>query len=73
VTAENLPAAVNFAKKVSGTDKIIAFDGAYGAITCSETLADRLIERAPIAHRRVEEELMPKWLRQRGLDPSEAL
>ncbi len=73
VTAANLPAAVGFAKKVAQTDKVIAFDGAYGAITCSESLADHLIKRAPIAHQRVEEELMPKWLRQRGFDPAEAL
>ena len=73
VTAESLPGAVAFAKRIAHTDKIIAFDGAYGAITCSESMADHLIKRAPIANRRVEEELMPKWLRQRGLDPSEAL
>ncbi|MCZ7643322.1 MAG: hypothetical protein M5U33_12425 [Pseudorhodoplanes sp.] len=73
VTAESLPAAVHFAKKVAQTDKVIVFDGAYGAITCSEALADHLIKRAPEVSRRVEEEMMPKWLRQRGLDPSEAL
>jgi hypothetical protein len=73
VTAESLPAAIKFAKRVAQTDKVIAFDGAYGAITCSEALADHLIKRAPIAHQRVEEELMPKWLRQRGFDPAEAL
>lgn len=73
VTAQNLPAAVRFARRVAQTDKIMAFDGAYGAITCSEQLADHLIRRAPLANRRVEEELMPKWLRQRGLDPAEAL
>lgn len=73
VTAETLPAALKFAKRIAQTEKVIVFDGAYGAITCSEALAGHLIERAPIANRRVEEELMPKWLRQRGFDPSEAL
>src|SRR3990172_8491567 len=73
VTAQNLPAALRFAKRIAQTDNIIAFDGAYGAITCSEALADHLIKPAPIANQRVEEELMPKWLRQRGFDPSEAL
>lgn len=73
VTAESLPAAVKFAKRVAKTENLIAFDGAYGAITCSEALADHLIKRAPEVSRRVEEEMMPKWLRQRGLDPSEAL
>ncbi|MGO9312453.1 MAG: hypothetical protein ACLQDI_06935 [Syntrophobacteraceae bacterium] len=73
VTAETLDAAVRFAKKVARTENIIAFDGAYGAITCSEPLAEYLIQRAPIANQRVEEVLMPKWLKQRGFDPSEAL
>jgi hypothetical protein len=73
VTAETLEAAVRFAKKIARTENIIAFDGAYGAITCSEPLAEYLIQRAPIANQRVEEVLMPKWLRQRGFDPSEAL
>lgn len=73
VTANDLPAAVDFAKRVAQTDKVIAFDGAYGAITCSESLAELLIKQAPVADKRVEEELMPKWMRQRGFDPSEAL
>ncbi len=73
VTEESLPSAVQHAKRVAQTDKVIAFDGAYGALTCSESLAEHLIARAPIADRRVEEELMPKWLRQRGFDPAEAL
>lgn len=73
VTAQTLPAALDFAKRVAQTDKVIAFDGAYGAITCSRSLAEHLIARAPVANKRVEEELMPKWLRQRGFDPSEAL
>jgi hypothetical protein len=58
---------------VANTENVIVFDGAYGAITCSEALADHLIKRAPAVSGRVEKELMPKWLRQRGLDPAEAL
>ncbi|MEC9345902.1 MAG: hypothetical protein VYB54_06730 [Pseudomonadota bacterium] len=73
VTARDLPAAVNFARRIGGSDNLIVFDGSYGYLTCNEQLAELLIQRAPIADRRVEEELMPKWLRQRGFDPSEAL
>ena len=73
VTAESLPAAVKFAKRIAQTENLIAFDGAYGAITCSEALADHLIKRAPAVSERVENEMMPKWLRQRGLDPRDAL
>jgi hypothetical protein len=39
-----------------------------GGLNCSETLADLLIERAPAVSERVEKELLPKWLRQRGVD-----
>jgi hypothetical protein len=70
-TAETLPAAMNFAKRVAQTDHIIAFDGCYGAITCSTQLAEHLIKRAPVVNQRVEEVLLPKWLKQRGIDPSE--
>ena len=73
VTAESLPSAIKFAKRLAQTDKVIAFDGAYRAITCSEPLAEHLIARAPVANQRVEGELMPKWLRQRGFDPAEAI
>lgn len=73
VTSQDLPSAVKFAKRLANTDNLVVFDGSYGMLTCSEQLAERLIERAPIADKRVEEELMPKWMRQRGFDPAEAL
>ncbi|MFB3925150.1 MAG: hypothetical protein ACE14T_03770 [Syntrophales bacterium] len=72
VTAEKLETAMAFAKRIANTDKVIVFDGAFGTITCSETLADFFVQRAPIVQKRVDEELMPKWLRQRGIDPTEA-
>lgn len=49
------------------TDKLIVFDGSYGHLTCNKALADLLLERAPAVDRQVEEELLPKWLAQRGL------
>jgi hypothetical protein len=49
------------------TDKLIVFDGAYGHITCNQPMADLLRERAPAVDRMVGEELLPKWLAQRGL------
>lgn len=73
VTANSLTSAVDFARRIANTDKIIAFDGAYGEITCSRSLAEVLIRQAPVADRRVEEELMPKWLQQRGFSPADAL
>ncbi len=50
-----------------GTDRVIVFDGSYGHITCNESMADVLRERAPAVDREVEQVLLPKWLAQRGL------
>ena len=71
VTSENLETAMEFARKISKTDNIIVFDGSFGAVTLSPSLAEHLIARAPEISKRVEEQLMPKWLRQRGIDPEE--
>jgi len=39
-------------------------------MTLSPSLAEFLMQKAPEVSRRVEQELMPKWLRQRGFDPA---
>ena len=41
-----------------------------GGLNCSKSLAELLIRQAPLVSRRVDEELMPKWFRQRGVDVS---
>lgn len=69
VTSENLETAMEFAYKIAMTDKVFVFDGAFGAMTVSPSLAETLMKRAPDVSKRVEEQLMPKWLRQRGIDP----
>ncbi|BAF58660.1 hypothetical protein PTH_0479 [Pelotomaculum thermopropionicum SI] len=68
--AEDLDGAVAFARKVTGVDKIIAFDGASGALNVSRPLGEYLLAKAPGVARRVNEELLPKWLKQRGIDPA---
>jgi hypothetical protein len=70
VTAENLEAAMKFARAIAGTDHVVVFDGAFGRMTVSPSLAELLVARAPEVARRVDAELMPKWLRQRGIDPA---
>jgi hypothetical protein len=72
VTSENLETAMEFARKIARTEKVIVFDGSFGTITLSPSLAEHLQKKAPEVSRRVDEELMPKWLRQRGFDPAEA-
>ncbi len=72
VIADSLETAMEFAGKVAGTDKVIAFDGSFGNITASPSMAEDLVRRAPAVSRRVDEELLPMWLKQRGIDPEEA-
>lgn len=60
-------AAMNFAYQATGTKKVIIFDGAMGGINVSEPLAELLLQKAPEVSARVDNELLPKWLRQRGV------
>ncbi len=69
VVVDDVLTAVDFAKKAARTGKILIFDGASGGINVSQSLAELLVERAPKVARKVERELMPKWLAQRGLAP----
>ncbi|NPV70597.1 MAG: hypothetical protein HPY55_08140 [Firmicutes bacterium] len=68
--ADGTDAAMRFARAVTGTDKIIIFDGAAGGINVSESLAGLLVARAPEIGRRVDQYLLPRWLEQRGMDIS---
>ncbi len=54
---------------IYGTDKVIIFDGNFGYINCSPSMARLLTEKAPEVSLKVDEELFPMWLRQRGIDP----
>jgi len=70
VIAGDLDSAMAYAYKVTKTDKLIIFDGAVGGMNCSPSLAELLKAKAPEVNRKVDQELLPKWLRQRGIDPS---
>jgi len=63
----DLDTAMDYAYKLAKTDKVIIFDGAAGGINCSESLGDLLMENAPEVSMEVDNKLMPKWLRQRGI------
>mgnify|MGYP001250307954 FL=1 len=65
--AESLTEAMQKAYELAGTDKVIVFDGTYGAINCSPSLANDLLEKAPGVAAEVENHYLPKWARQRGL------
>jgi len=70
VIAGNLSEALALAYKKSGTDKAIVFDGSYGYINLSPAMGEFLVDRASAVARKVDLELMPKWLKQRGIDPA---
>ena len=72
VTASSLDSAMHFAYETAKTDKVVIFDGAMGGINVSRSLAEMLLEKAPAVSARVDKELMPKWLRQRGIKPETA-
>lgn len=67
-TAESLEGALAMACERAGTDKVIVFDGCYGSINLSRSLGELLIAKAPEISREVDEKLLPKWLRQRGIE-----
>lgn len=70
VTIKTLESAMDFAYKTTGTDRVIIFDGAMGGMNVSKSMAKLLMEKAPIVSERVDNELLPKWLKQRGVDIS---
>lgn len=64
---DTLEEAMAYAKLSTGTEKVLVFDGAFGGINLSGPLAELLLARAPAVSRRVDEVLLPKWLKQRGI------
>jgi len=68
-TAKDLNQAMDMAYDLYKTDKVIIFDGNFGYINCSPSMARLLMEKAPEVSLKVDEELFPMWLRQRGIDP----
>jgi hypothetical protein len=65
--ARDFQTAMKKASRTAHTDKVLIFDGSFGHINLSPTLADELVEKAPVVRKKVEEELLPLWLSQRGL------
>lgn len=69
----SLQEAMRFARRATGTDNLLVFDGAAGGMNVSPPLAELLKEKAPLVSERVEKELLPLWLRQRGLEVAETV
>jgi hypothetical protein len=66
-TVQTVEDGIAQALERGNTEKVIVFDGSYGHITCNPAMAEHLRSRAPEVDRTVEQELLPKWLAQRGL------
>ena len=68
--AEDLFQAVEMAReRAGGSNNLICFDGSYGAINLTPAMGEQLLASAPECSRLVDQELLPKYLKQRGLDP----
>ena len=65
--AENLRKAVDIARRFARTENILVFDGAIAGFNVSEPLAEEMRRLAPDVSREVDQNLMPMWLRQRGI------
>lgn len=65
--APDFEAAMKKARRAAHTDKVLIFDGSYGHFNLSLSLADELVEKAPMVSKKVKEDLLPLWLSQRGL------
>jgi hypothetical protein len=68
--ADNLPQAMDMAMDAAGTDKVLVFDGSFGYVNLSPSLAEDLFQKAPAVSQQVEEKYLPLWLEQRNLDIS---
>jgi hypothetical protein len=64
---EDLKTAIQKAYETAKTDKAIVFDGCYGDINLSPSMGDFLLKQAPMVAEKVDHELLPLWLAQRGL------
>ena len=67
LAVDSLPKAVSFARRLTGTENILVFDGAVGGFNVSQSMAEELRRLAPKISAKVDEELMPVWLKQRGI------
>jgi hypothetical protein len=68
--ADNLFEAVEMAReRADGSNNLMCFDGSYGAINLTRSMGEQLLANAPECSRLVDEDLLPKYLKQRGLDP----
>lgn len=69
--APDLFTAVDMACERGNSNNLLCFDGTYGSMNLSPSMAEHLLERAPRAAAEIDGGLLDRWLRQRGLDPTQ--
>lgn len=57
------------AREKTGCKELLLFDGSWGSVNCTRGVAEELIRKSPAVEKSVMEDLYPKYLRQRGIDP----
>ncbi len=67
--SDDLDSALKNAYETANTDKAIVFDGCYGSINLSRSMGDFLQKKAPQVSKTVDNEMLPMWLAQRGIEP----
>ncbi len=72
VMTDDLPTAMEFAYNVAKTENVLVFDGVFGGLNVTKSLAKIMFEKAPAVSKKVDEQLLPKWFRQRQLDATMA-
>lgn len=65
---DTLPQAIEKAKEIAGSEKVVLYDGSFGFLNCTRAAAEELFENAPKIRKLVDEELYPKYMKQRGLE-----
>jgi len=65
---DTLPDAVALTQQFCEGSGYLVFDGSFGFINCSRDLAEDMISKAPAIIKLVDEELYPKYMKQRGLE-----
>jgi hypothetical protein len=68
--ADTLEEGIAGARAKTGVQELLVFDGSFSHINCTRGLAEQMVRVAPDIEKRVTEELYPKYLRQRGIDPA---
>ena len=67
-SVKTLQDAIDYTTEVSHGAGYLIFDGSFGFVNCSRSIAEEMIRKAPAVMEKVDNELYPKYMKQRGLE-----